>query len=123
MKHTSVLLACTAFLFVMGSEADADDPVEEALANVRDAKVALFSRESSVLGTLPGPAEMAAHQMRCRPIPKPQAGVPREIEFDEATKKRAAGLDPMEQRKAAGRLQMTVLPLRLSWRGAICART
>jgi len=109
-------LRLTAFVFSLvvltGAVAVAEtDKVEEALAEVRDVKADLFSRQSSVLGTLPGPAEMAAHQLRCRSIPKPKAGVPREIQFDEATKKRAAGLDPMEQRKAAGRLQQTVLPL------------
>jgi len=89
----------------------ATDKVEEALAEVRDVKADLYSRQSSVLGTLPTPADLAAHQMRCRPIPKPQTGIPREIRFDAATKQRAAGLDPVALRKAKGRMGLRVLPL------------
>jgi hypothetical protein len=85
--------------------------VEQALREVRDVKADLFSRQSSVLGQLPGPAEMAAHQMRCRPIPKPKAGVPRKIRFDAQTVERAAALDPAKLRKAKGRMGMRVLPL------------
>jgi len=104
----------TAFLAVslVGSVATAGaDKVEEALSEVRHVKADLYSRESSVLGTLPGPAEMAAHQLRCRPIPKPRAGAPREVRFDAATEKRAAQLDPMKLRKGTGRFPLTVLPL------------
>jgi len=91
--------------------ADEFGSVEEELANVRECGDELYTRTSSVFGQLPGPAEMAAHQLRCRPIPAPQAGVKRERDFNDATKRRAAGLDPAELRRAPGRLQMTVLPL------------
>ena len=52
--------------------AAAPDKVEQALSEVRQVKADLYSRESSVLGTLPGPEEMAAHQLRCRPTPSPR---------------------------------------------------
>lgn len=38
------------------------DPIEEALAEVRGVKADMFARESSILGKLPGPAELAAAQ-------------------------------------------------------------
>ncbi len=99
-------------LSISGSvAAEGTDKVEEALAEVRDVKAGLFSRQSSVLGTLPGRADMAAHQLRCRPVPTLQADVPRAIPFDDKIKKYASELDPLEQRKAPGRLQLTVLPL------------
>ena len=91
--------------------AAAPDKVEQALSEVRQVKADLYSRESSVLGTLPGPEEMAAHQLRCRPTPSPRAGVPREVRFDAAATKRAAQLDPMKLRKAQGNMPLTVLPL------------
>ncbi|MDP6502090.1 MAG: DUF6288 domain-containing protein, partial [Planctomycetota bacterium] len=91
--------------------AQGTDKIEEALSEVRDVKSVLFSRESSVLGTLPGPGEMAAHQLRCRPVPIPEAGLPREIQFDAAAQKRAAEFDPMKLRKSGGRMGMTILPL------------
>jgi len=53
-------------LFIMS-----DDHCARALSEVRDVKADLFSRQSSVLGTLPGPVETAAHQMRCRPMHQP----------------------------------------------------
>jgi len=84
--------------------------IEKALSEVRDVKADLFSRKSSVMGTLPGPAELAAHQMRCRPIPEPTAGVKREITFDAETIKRAAKLKPAAMRKARSR-SVRVLPL------------
>ncbi len=92
VKRPTVALVLSSFFPLTFSAAAAaeSDNVEEALAEVRDVKAALFSRESSVLGTLPGPAETAAHQLRCRPISKPQAGAPRKIRFDEATQQRAA---------------------------------
>jgi len=91
--------------------ADEFGSVEEELAKVRQCGNELYTRKSSVFGQLPGPAEMAAHQLRCRPIPAPGSGVERELDFDDATKRRAAKLDPAELRQAPGRLQMTILPL------------
>ena len=85
--------------------------VEQELAKVRKAGLELYTRQSSVFGQLPSPEEMAAHQMRCRPVPKPDAKAAHEMAFDEDATKRAAGLDPMALRKLAGRLQMTVLPV------------
>ena len=46
--------------------------VEDELAKVRDAGSELYTRQSTVFGQLPGAAEMAAQQMRCRPIPRPR---------------------------------------------------
>ncbi len=102
---------CLALLVTGPAFAEALGTLEEELAKVRQAGAELYTRESSVFGQLPDPATMAAHQMRCRPIPVPKAGGKREIDFDAATKQYAAKLDPMELRKAAGRLQMTVLPV------------
>lgn len=87
------------------------DKIEQALREVREVKADLFSRRSSVLGRLPGPAELAAHQLRCRPLPEPTAGVPREVEFDAETTKRAAELDPVALRRTKGRMGMRILPL------------
>ena len=61
--------------------AEPGDPVEEALSAVRDVKIDMFSRTSSVLGELPGPADLAAAQMRTRPIPQPQLGAPQTVAF------------------------------------------
>ncbi len=113
MKNVGALPLRIAFVLIAaGSSAVAQqDLVEEALSEVRHVKADLFSRQSSVLGTLPGPAEMAAHQMRCRTIPRPVAGVNREIVFDAETKARAAKLDPLTLRKSKGRMGMRVLPV------------
>lgn len=105
---TSICL--TACLVAQVAAAERDE-LEKALSEVRHVKADLHSRVSSVLGTLPGPVESAAHQMRCRPAPQPKAGVPREIRFDEATVKRAAALNPAVLRKAKPRMGRRVLPL------------
>ena len=63
--------------------------VEGALAAVRHVKADVHSRRSSVLGGLATPEEMAAHQMRCRPAPKPKNGFPREIDFGPVIRERA----------------------------------
>jgi len=109
MRIHRAWLASVAFPLV--AIAAQPDKVELALRQVREVKADLFSRQSSVLGLLPGPAEMAAHQMRCRPIPKPKAGVRRELDFDAETTQRAAKLDPLALRKARSRMGMRVLPL------------
>ena len=75
------------------------DKVDDALSEVRGVKDDLFSSESSVLGALATPAEMAAHQMRCRLRPMPVRGVDRNLKFDAATKKRAAELNIETLRK------------------------
>jgi len=111
MHNTGRRTACLAIVLAGAAAAAEGDGVAEALSEVRHVKADLFSRTSSVLGKLPGPAELAAHQLRCRPIPKPRAGAPREVRFDAATKRRAAGLDPAALRKAKGRMGMRVLPL------------
>ncbi len=64
--------------------------VEAALASVRDVKAQMFSRESSVLGPLPSPAELAATQMELRPIPRPQPGGPGTVTFTTAQKRQFA---------------------------------
>ena len=79
--------------------------VEQALSEVRHVRADLHSRTSNVLGTLPGPAETAAHQKRCRPAPQPKVEVPREIDFDDATLERAATLNP-----AAWRASRSMVP-------------
>ena len=111
MHSTRAWLACLSLSLAGMAVAAQVDKVEQALREVRDVKAGLFSRQSSVLGQLPGPAEMAAHQLRCRAIPKPLAGEPREIRFDARTIKRAAALDPIALRKAKGRMGMRILPL------------
>jgi hypothetical protein len=85
--------------------------VEQELAKVRNAGQELYTRDSTVFGKLPGPEDLAAQQMRCRPLPRPDAKARHEMDFDEAVTKRAAALDPAELRKLPGRLQMTVLPV------------
>ena len=105
------MVSCLTVFLAAVAAAGERDKVEEALSRVRDVKADLFSRKSSVLGTLPGAAEMAAHQWRCRPVPRPKGGVPREISFDAETIKRAAKLDPARLRKSNGRMGTRVLPL------------
>jgi len=111
MHGTRAWLTCLTLSLAGMARGAQPDKVEQALREVRDVKADLFSRHSGVLGRLPGPAEMAAHQMRCRPIPRPKAGVPREIMFDAQTIERAAGIDPVKLRKAKGRMGMRILPL------------
>ncbi len=89
MKRLLALFTLAASLFTM-TGADAEDLVEEALAEVRDVKADMFSRHSSVLGELPGPAEFAAAQMRTRPIPQPQPGGPGTVAFTAEQKERFA---------------------------------
>ena len=111
MRILGAWIICVAPCLAGVASAAETDKVEQALREVRDVKADLFSRQSSVLGRLPGPAEMAAHQMRCRAIPKPLAGAARQIRFDAQTVERAAALDPATLRKAKGRMGMRVLPL------------
>ena len=105
------LTICLMCVSTSPATAAAPDPVEQALSEVRDVKADLHSRKSSVLGALPGPAESAAQQMRCRPAPQPKAGVPREINFDQATLEQAAALKPAALRQAKPRFGRRVLPL------------
>ena len=111
MDHRNFWIICLLSSMAVNADAAAPDKVEEALGEVRDVKADLFSRESSVLGTLPGPAEMAAHQLRCRPLPKPQAGLQRRMRFDAATQQYAAGLDLKSLKKIPGRMGSRCLPL------------
>jgi len=104
-------MVCLALLVSGSALAEDLGTIEQEMAKVRQAGGELYTRESSVFGQLPSPETMAAHQMRCRPIPQPRTGVTREMTFDAATTKRAAGLDPAALRKLPGRLQMTVLPV------------
>ncbi|NQT89600.1 hypothetical protein HQ560_22715 [bacterium] len=68
-----LLLALTTLAW-----AGAVDEVEQALREVRDVKADLFVRESSVLGKLPGPAEMAAAEADRRALhaPRPPFALP-----------------------------------------------
>lgn len=111
MHITRVGIICLTCALTGIAAAAEPDQVEQALSDVRDVKADLFSRQSSVLGRMPGPAEMAAHQLRCRPIPKPQAGAAGDVRFDAETIARAAKLDAVALRKAKGRMGMRVLPL------------
>jgi hypothetical protein len=62
---SAALLVCAA-----GGEAfGEDDEIARALSKVRDVKKDMFQGGSSVLGVRPGPEDMAAQQMRARPIP------------------------------------------------------
>jgi len=87
------------------------DSVEDALRAVRDIKADIHSRRSSVLGELASPEEMAAHQMRCRPAPRPRTGLEREMAFDEQTIQRAARISPDALCKANPRFGLGALPL------------
>ena len=62
--------------------ADAADPVAKALAAVRDVKADMFSTQSSVLGPLPGPAELAAAQPNLREMLRPTG--PAQLTFSAA---------------------------------------
>ncbi len=105
MKQPAVALIFPLFfLLELAALAIAEtDKVEESLTEVRGIKAERFSREPSVLGELPGPADLAEHLLRCRAIPKAQAATDRNCRFDSVTKKRAAGLAPKEHRKAVRR--------------------
>ena len=111
-RRPVIRLACCLVVVLAGvTVATGRDRVEEALSEVRDVKAELHSRKSRVLGTLPGPREMAAHSLRCRPVPVAKSGAQRELKFDAETIKRAAKLDPVRLRKLKGRMGMRVLPL------------
>ena len=110
-KSLFVCLAVAAGLLCGPAPAQPLGTIEQELAKVRNAGLELYTRQSSVFGKLPSPEAMAAQQMRCRPLPKPDAKAAHELAFDQAAIKRAAGLDPMALRKLPGRLQMTVLPV------------
>ncbi|MDP6633744.1 MAG: DUF6288 domain-containing protein [Phycisphaerae bacterium] len=106
-----LLTSCLVAFWVCTAPGAEAGEVEKALSEVRDVKAELFSRKSSVLGALPGPAELATHQMRCRPAPKPKTDVRRDIEFDAEAIKRAAKLKPAAMRKAKSRCNIRALPL------------
>jgi len=61
------LLIAPALLLLSNGSIPAD-PVADALAAVRDNHIEQFIRDSSVLGTLPGPAELAATQPQMREL-------------------------------------------------------
>jgi len=91
-----------------------DAELERALSEVRGVKADMFSTESSVLGKLPSPAELAAVQLACRPIPRPAAtagaGRSRTVTFDAATRRRLAKeLAPMPSKGT--RRANTTIPL------------
>ncbi len=74
----------------------------------------MFSRTSSVLGELPGPAELAATQMRTRPIPRPRLGAKRKVAFsDEQMKQLAAKYKgkPLSAFGKVGRSGRKTIPL------------
>ena len=56
---------------------------------MRDVKADMYSTASRSFGELPGPAELARVQMRCRP--RPGDGRGRTVSFDAATRRRLAG--------------------------------
>ena len=82
----SLGLALVCLPLAIPFSAQAEDLTEEALGEVRHTKAELYSDKSSVLGKLPGPAELAAHQLRSRPRHVPKAGTPRKMKFDDATR-------------------------------------
>jgi len=79
----SLLTRCAA-----GGTAADDKLIEDALKQVRDVKKDLFAGQSSVLGKLPDPEEMARQQLRTRPIPKPQTNANATVTFDTARMKK-----------------------------------
>jgi len=111
MHRTQVWFACLVVSFAGFAATANADKVDEALAEVRHVKADLFSQDSSVLGKLPTPAEMAAHQLRCRPLPVPKAGVKREIVFDAKQKQYAAKIDLTKLKKMPSRMGLRCLPL------------
>ena len=83
MHKSAIILAAGALTVWAGSgraaePAQSADPVAAALAKVRDVKADLFSRESSVLGELPGARELADAQPNLREMLRPtgSAGYP-----------------------------------------------
>ncbi len=110
MHRSRMLVLSVLLLACQVVSAGEFQSVEKELAKVRDAGRELYTRQSSVFGQLPGSAEMAALQMRCRPLPVPKAGSC-EMDFDAAVVKRAAALDLKKLRKAPGWMAMSVLPV------------
>ncbi len=92
----AAVLVCSATI-----RAEAADEIERALRQVRDVKKDMFSTRSSVLGELPGPAEMAARQLRARPIPTFEPKANPTVTFDPERLKRLAG----EINKRLGKLR------------------
>jgi hypothetical protein len=109
MRFSWIVWSC--LLVASLQTAARSDTVERALSSVRGVKRDLFSEQSSVLGKLPTSAEMAAHQVRCRPVPAPQAGVERRLQFDDDLRQRVAALKPEALRKLKHRMGLVVLPL------------
>lgn len=110
-KFLGAIAILAAALAVATASGQPLGTVEQELSKVRQAGEELYNRKSSVFGTLPGPEELAAHQMRCRPLPIPNADARHEMEFDKALRDRAAKLDPNALAKIGGRLGMTVVPV------------
>ncbi|MHC4199506.1 MAG: DUF6288 domain-containing protein, partial [Planctomycetota bacterium] len=118
LKRTTTVIAICAGLCLATVAPRAafgrDAELERALSEVRRVKADMFSTESSVLGKLPSPAELAAMQLGCRPIPKPAstvgAGRTRTVTFDAATRRRLAKeLAPMPAKGT--RRANTTIPL------------
>jgi len=111
-RGLAIVVLCGAWAFQ--GVAAAADPVAEALAEMRDVKADMFSRHSSVLGKLPGPAELAAAQMRTRPIPSPRPGGPGTVSFT-AEQKRAFAREykgkPLSSFGKTGRCGPKAIPL------------
>ncbi len=108
MKTIAPIVLALSVSFTAAAEAD---KVEEALSEVQHVKADLHSRDSSVLGVLPGPAETAAHQMRCRPLIVPKAGAERDLDFAAEIKARGGKVNPAALGQVPGRFGLRVLPL------------
>jgi len=84
MKHLTFPTASVVGVVLAASAMAQAGPIEDALASVRDVRADMFSRQSSVLGELPGPAELAEVELRARPIPRPRANQPRTLKLGAA---------------------------------------
>ncbi len=95
MVKSYSLVACllTASLLCGAAIADDAELIADSIKQVRDVKKDMFEGQSSVLGPLPSPAEMALQQLRTRPIPKPPTNPNAPVTFDaERIKKLTDGL-------------------------------
>jgi hypothetical protein len=78
---------------LLSGAAIADDAelIADSLKQVRDVKKDMFEGQSSVLGRLPSPEEMARQQLRVRPIPKPPTNPNAPVAFDAERIKKLTG--------------------------------
>ncbi|MDP6502089.1 MAG: DUF6288 domain-containing protein, partial [Planctomycetota bacterium] len=109
VKPVASVIAWMCLIGLAGESLIAEDTIEKALAAVRGIKADLFSNRSSVLGRLPGPAELADVLPTLRFIPKSDRAAT--FQFDDALKKRIARDYRHNTFKGPGRLPGPMIPL------------